>query len=97
MGEQLRIFGAGEEPPRPRTERPRRKATFRVRGRLDRAGGVRDGTVTIDRSDGTFTVRPLRSRRVYTLPLSVVADVVVRAILLGDAAEKLSKRKRRRR
>lgn len=58
-----------------------RKSRFRVMGRLDRAAGVKEGTVVIDRGAWLFTVRPLRSRRVYELPLSTVADMVVLRVL----------------
>jgi hypothetical protein len=50
-------------------------------GRLDLASGVNHGTVIIDRAAGLFEVRPYRRRRTYVLPLSTVADLVVRSIV----------------
>lgn len=61
---------------------------LKVSGQFDKAGGPRPGTVEIDRSLSLFRVRPLRSRETYTLPLSVVAEMVVHRIILGDAASK---------
>jgi hypothetical protein len=63
-------------------------AKFKVHGSLDRGGGSRAGTVTIDRSAGTFKVRPLRSRREYVASLSTVADIVVERIIKADLREK---------
>jgi hypothetical protein len=63
-------------------------ARFRVQGRLDSAGRLQEGTVTIDRAAELFSVRPLRRRKVYTLPLSTVADMVCQRIILGEASEK---------
>lgn len=53
-------------------------AKFRVVGQLDGAGGMKEGTVEIDRATGTFRVRPLRSRTAYELPLKDVATWVCR-------------------
>ena len=70
---------------------------FRVLGVLDNAGGVQSGRVTIT-PDGFFQVRPLRRRRVYALPLSTVADIVCKRIMISEvAAERAEKKKRRRR
>lgn len=63
-------------------------ARFPVVGQLDGAGGNTRGTVLIDRDAGTFSVRPLRRREMYTLPLSVVATMVCKAIILGKLREK---------
>jgi len=71
-------------------------ARFKVHGSLDRGGGARAGTVTIDRSAGTFKVRPLRSRREYTASLSTVADIVVQMILKAEMREKEKEKKLRR-
>ncbi len=65
-----------------------RVAHFRVLGQLDMAGGVVPGKVDVDPNAGTFAVRPLRRHRVYTLPLSVVATMVCKAIVLAEAREK---------
>lgn len=74
----------------------RAAAHFRVVGRLDRAGGVHEGTVTIDRVRRLFCVRPLRRRRFYELPLDVVADLVVHKIVLAELAAKRAEKRARR-
>lgn len=69
------------------------KAHFRVFGRLDMASKTGGGTVTIDRGAGTFTVRPLRRRKTYELPLADVAGMVVRRIVNAEIfARRLAKR-----
>lgn len=74
-----------------------KRARFRITGRLDNAARVVAGTVTIDRAAGTFGVRPLRRRRVYELPLSTVADMVVDRILRAEAfAQRLARAARRK-
>jgi len=55
------------------------------------------GTVTIDRGADLFSVRPLRRHRVYTLPLSTVAELVCRTIIAGEVREKRAAKKARRR
>jgi hypothetical protein len=71
-------------------------AKFKVHGSLDRGGGSRAGTVTIDRSAGTFKVRPLRSRREYVASLSTVADIIVEKIIKAEVREKQKEKKLRR-
>jgi hypothetical protein len=73
---------------------------FRVVGRLDMASRPIYGTVVIERATAEadlFHVRPLRRRRVYTLPLSTVAEMVVRAIVVAEVRERRAARKRGRR
>lgn len=71
-------------------------ARFRVVGRFDRVG-VQEATVLVDRAAGLFTVRPLRRRKTYTLPLSTIAEIVVARITKAEVArEKAEKRARRR-
>jgi hypothetical protein len=70
-------------------------ARFPVFGSLDRAGGARPGTVLIDRGAGTFAVRPQRSRRTYTVSLSIVADIIVERILKAEMREKAADKKRK--
>jgi hypothetical protein len=70
---------------------------FRVLGRLDGAGGAREGTVTIDRTTGIISVRPLRRRKQYQLTLTQVADYVCRVNVLAELREKQKNRKNRRR
>jgi hypothetical protein len=69
------------------------KSRFKVLGTLDSAGGVRAGTVTIDRASGLLHVRPLRKHREYTMPLSMVADMVVKRIIMNEFLEKQRARK----
>lgn len=73
------------------------RAHFRVHGRLDMASRPTPGTVTIDRRAGTFTVRPLRRRKTYELPLSDVAAMVVRRIVNAEIfAKRLAKAAKRK-
>jgi hypothetical protein len=53
-------------------------ATFRIKGKLEKAGSAQEGTLTIDRATGVVSVRPLRSREAYSVPLDTVAEWVVR-------------------
>jgi hypothetical protein len=53
-------------------------AKFRVVAQLDGAGGMKEGTVEIDRATGMMTVRPLRSRTAYEIPLKDAATWVCR-------------------
>ena len=73
------------------------KHRFRVLGRLDSAGGAKSGTVEIDRAAGIFSVRPLRRRRAYQLPLSTVADMVCRVIIVSETRDRLASRRARKR
>ena len=59
---------------------------------------AQSGTVMIDRDAGLFSVRPLRRRRVYTLPLALVASIVVSRIVKAElAAARRAKDKGRKR
>ncbi len=60
---------------------------FRVVAVLDRARAS-EGTVTINRAAGLFSVRPLRRRRVYTLPLAAVAELVVQRMIRLEVLER---------
>jgi hypothetical protein len=53
-------------------------AKFHITGTFDGAGGVKEGTVEIDRATGMFRVRPKHSRTAYELPLKDVATLVCR-------------------
>lgn len=72
-------------------------ARFRVVAYLDRASRPTVGTVTIDRASGIFTVRPLRRRRVYELPLAAVAELVTRYIIRAELAERTAVKRATRR
>lgn len=70
------------------------RAHFRVVGRLDSAGPLVAGKVTIDRRAGLFAVRPMRRRRTYELPLSTVAEMVVARIIRAEVfAKRLAMKK----
>jgi hypothetical protein len=71
-------------------------AKFKVVGRLDMASRPSVGTVVIDRAAGLFSVRPLRRHRLYTLPLSSVAEIVVRSIIAAEVREKKAAKKAKR-
>jgi len=73
-----------------------RVARFRIIGRLDSAGSPQVGTVVINRQTGLFTVRPLRRKRVYEMPLAIVAEVVCKKIIIAELIEKRKAKKGRR-
>jgi hypothetical protein len=70
------------------------RAHFRVVARMD-SPVPRPGTVTIDRNAGLFTVRPLRRRRTFELPLSTVADMVVARIIRAEVLERRNAKRKR--
>ena len=78
-----------------------RVARFRVVGTFDMASAAQVATVEVDRDVATFSVRPLRRKRKYSLPLATVAAMVVRLIVQAELREKraakLARRKGRRR
>ena len=51
-------------------------ARFKVKGRLDGAGGTHEGTLTIDRETGCITVRPLGCRQTYSMFIGDVATMI---------------------
>jgi hypothetical protein len=71
-------------------------AHFRVAGRFDQAR-PQEATVTVERATQLFSVRPLRRRRTYTLPLATVAEIVTARIIKAELAERRAARKRGRR
>jgi hypothetical protein len=71
-----------------------RRARFRVFGRFD---GATAATVEVDRAAGLFTVRPLRRRRTFTLPLAAVAEMVIWRIVRAEVAERRAARRKGRR
>ena len=74
-----------------------RVARFKVIGKFT-GGGMKPATVSIDRSPAAlFSVRPLRRKRVYELPLSAVAEYVVWHVTKVEIRDKkLAKQKARR-
>ena len=69
---------------------------YRVYGRLDKGAGAHEGSVLVDRGAGLFSVRSKRSRRVYTLPLSTVADMVVLRVVRAELFERRMEKARRK-
>jgi hypothetical protein len=69
-------------------------ARFQVLGLFTRARPEK-GTVEIDRTAKTFSVRPHRMHRQYTMNLDDVASFVVRTIIRAEVAEKKAARKAR--
>jgi len=51
-------------------------ATFKVKGRLDGAGGDKEGTLTINRETGVVIVRPKGRRATYETTLGRIATYV---------------------
>ena len=75
-------------------------AKFRAHGRFKMATYDTAAEVTIDRKTGLFEVRPLRTKRRYTLPLSTVAEMVVwkmTKVELAAAKREKSRAKKNRR
>ena len=73
-----------------------RPAPIEILARLDTARTQR-GTVTVEGAVDLFVVRPLRRRRTYALPLSVVAQMVVERVIRRELAEKRAAKKAARR
>jgi hypothetical protein len=71
-------------------------ARFPVTGTLDYGGGRHQGTVLIDRENGDFHVRPKGRRRLYTMPIGVVATMVCEAIVRSELREKQALKKAKR-
>lgn len=71
-----------------------RKVHVRVVGRIDAAPAA---TITIDCQGGLISVRPLRRRREYTLPLMAVAQYIMGAVVRSELADKKRKRTKVRR
>ncbi len=68
-----------------------RPARARVVGRFDTAQ-LQEATVEIDRVRGLFSVRPLRRRRRYELPLALVAEIVCLRVIRAELVEKKRER-----
>lgn len=71
-----------------------RPARARVVGNFD---GAKEATVTMNRAAGLLTVRPIRRRRIFELPLSVVAEMVMWRVVKAELFKaKMAKGKERR-
>ena len=64
------------------------KSRFKVTGTFDVGGGAQTATVEIDRNSGLISVRPLRRRRAYSLPLSAVAAWICQSIIRAEVRER---------
>lgn len=73
------------------------KSCFRVHGTFDLAGGLQTATVEIDRASGVVSVRPLRRRRAYSLPLAVVAAWICQSTIRAELRERRQAKRARRR
>lgn len=60
------------------------KVHVKVRAHFDRAGGVVDGMLTIDKETGFVHVREKRARKSYSITLTELADFVCRKGIMGD-------------
>jgi len=72
-------------------------ARFPVYSQLDGAGGAQRGAVEIDRQTRMVTVRPHKKRRVYTMSLDMVADMICKRIILNELHEQKKAKKAARR
>lgn len=73
-----------------------RAVHVRVFGRFELASRAGEATVTIERDNGgMFSVRPLRARRVYTVPLAHVAERIVRDAIRVEVAERRAAKRKR--
>lgn len=69
------------------------EAHFEVETVMDRSTPQK-GTVTIDRDNGLITIRPLRSRKVYTVTLNEAITMLVQRAIKQEVAENRKPRKR---
>lgn len=72
-----------------------RRHRFPVTGKFDMSR-YQEGTVTVDRASGIFSVRPKRRRRSYDLPLDKVAEMVVQRIIKAEVFQKRVEKAARR-
>lgn len=74
-------------PPTPKTKKaaPKRTKIVRlpVRAQFDGAGGDQEGTMIIDPTLNTITVKPARKHSAYTRTFREVTDYICKSILLG--------------
>lgn len=69
------------------------KYKCRVMGTFDMASGVQVATVIVDRDAGLISVRVLKKKRVYTLPLASVASMICGVIIRAELREKKAAKK----
>lgn len=61
-----------------------RRAHFKTEGHFNGRGKAR---IIIDREHGVLHVRPYRERRLYSLPLSTVAELIVVKVVKRELEE----------
>jgi hypothetical protein len=61
----------------------RTKVHVKVRAKFDRAGGMVDGFMVIDKETGMVTVREKGAKKSYSMRLSDVVDTIARRGLFG--------------
>ena len=64
-------------------QKTRSKVHIKVRAKFDRAGGMVDGFMIIDKATGIVTVREKGAKKSYSMRLSDVADTIARRGLFG--------------
>ncbi len=72
-------------------------ASFKICTKLSMASRPSRGTVTIDRKSNLFSVRELRRRKTFTVPLDDVASMVVRGLILTELRQKQAAKKKAKR
>jgi hypothetical protein len=70
------------------------KAHFRVLARIGTGMSVREGSITIDRKTRWITVRGHRLHKAWSLPLDLVAELVMARAAKLEAEERLGTRGR---
>jgi hypothetical protein len=75
-----------------------RVSRFKVEGVLDSAGQLQRGTIEITREErAQISVRPRFRKRVYQLPLSVVAEMICQRVIKAEVfAKRLAKAAKRK-
>lgn len=95
--QQRQTLIPGVQPPAPAPSRPParrgrgRRAHFRIEAPIgQKFNGAKFASVVI--GDGLVTVRPRRRRRVYELPLWVVAQWVIERVVRAEYSERKKRR-----
>lgn len=71
------------------------KTRIRIQANLEQPWKLQDATIEIDRGARTFTIRPLRSRRTYTMDLGTLSELIVRKHQIAEAAQLRAEKKRK--
>ena len=65
-----------------------RAARFKVHCKLDAASVIQEGTVTIERSTNTVTVRRNRARSIWTFTLDAMIQMAVEKTIKNEVLKK---------